>query len=196
MEAQFTIQTDAIKLSLLNAAKVFLISGMIIGLVYYLSTLVDLNVIVEVFNTEELPSTASLLNSFALAAGLFAMLTFILSMVSEGRRRWDFFPDRIEFEKSILFFSAGKQQLSLANVVSVTLDRDWVDLFLGTRSMVLGLSGLKQERMALAHVRKAASFLPFVQQLLNNYRAQQAAQVNVQQTINTTLGQLYGANTQ
>ncbi|MFH1408992.1 MAG: hypothetical protein ABIH34_03725 [Nanoarchaeota archaeon] len=191
MEAQFSITTDSIKVSIMEALKVFVVAAALVGIGYYLDTLMDLEDIVEVFvKPESLPSGMELLSSLAIATFSVSLIGFVLAYLTEGKRRWDFYPDSISFERSVLLFSAGKATINFSNVVSIRLKIEGIDHLIGTTTLSISLTGLKENELKIPHVHHGDGYIPVIQQLINAHRARQAAHYQVQDTINQTLDQL------
>ena len=125
----------------------------------------------------------------ALALSMFAL---VVTWLTEGKRHWEFFPDRIEYEQSVLMLSAERKSVPFQNIVSITEDSGWTDALMRTSTLKFSLSGMKEELLFLRHTKNGNRFVPAIQQLLNTFRAQQAAQASMQDTLNRTVDQLYG----
>jgi len=189
---QFTLQPSVAKVCLLNVSKVIIAVIIILGLIYYLSTLVDLSIFKEALDIKEgeLPSMGDMTIRFVIAVIIASVITLTLSYLSIGKKQHLFYTDRLESYKSYMLFNVSKKTFPYTNIVSIRAVQDFTDSLLGTGRIVIGLTAMKEKNVTLEFIDKADEYVPYIQTLLNNARTQYGMAYQQNKTIQNTLDRM------
>jgi len=173
MQPEFVLKPNVKKVIMLNVAKVAFTVILILGLLFYLSTLVDLSIFGEVFGLsgEELPEASGLMTNFMLAIIITSIITVGVSYLSVGKKQYMFFPDRLEHYTNFLILNVSKEVIPYNNIASVRVDMNFSDHIIKTGTIILELTGMKKKSVSLEYVDNPDGYLPYIQKLLDNNKA-------------------------
>ncbi len=192
MQPAFIIKPNVKKVCLLNVLKVAAAVTIIVAVVAYSRSIFDFSVLTDVMNIgqNELPSTSSLVASFAGAIVLSGLITFALSYMSASRRQYIFYPDRLEMDDNFLIFNLTKKEIPLTNIVSVNPQKKGEKSLVGLGSIVLQLSGTQEKSVELEDLEQPGYYVPYIQKLLENVRQRMQSDYDFNRKVDNTLNNL------
>ena len=189
-QANFVIKPNTTKVSIFNALKVLLVAAFILGLAFYMTKLIgDISAITEEFGitAEDMPERGQLIISFILGVSLVSGLAYILTAISISKVQYIFYPDRIEISKDLMVFNIKKREIMYNNILSVRSTQSYQEKILQTGSIILELTGTNEKEEIIQNVDKAKEYLPYIQQLLDHWKAQSNMEyqenVEIEQTL-------------
>ena len=174
-KVNFVIKPSTTKISIFNALKVLLVGALIIGLAFYMTKLIgDMSVITEEFGitAEDMPETGQLIISFILGVFLVSGLTFAITFVSNGKVQYIFYHNRIEIFNDYMIFNTKQREIMYNNIISVRSTQSNQDRILQTGSIIFELTGTDEKEEIIQNIDKAKEYLPYIQQLLDQWKAQ------------------------
>lgn len=191
-QAEFVLKPNVKKVIMLNVGKVVLAVIVILGLIFYFSTLVDLSIFGDVFalSENELPKLSEVILNFSVGVVIAALLASLISYLSVSKREYMFFQDRMEKYTNFLIFNVNKIVIPLNNIARVRVEKNTNDHLLRTGTVVLDLTGLEMKEIKLEYLDDAEKCVPYIQQLIDNTRAKFGMQYQFNQTIGDTLDRL------
>ena len=189
MQPVFIIKPDVKRVCAVNVIKVAAAAAIIVAAVTYSKYLFDISIFVEAFelSTESLPDTKTIVANFVMGILLASLLTFVVSYLSVSKRQYIFYPDRLEADKNFMIFNVGRVVVPLMNIVSVRSDSQGEQKLFGMGQIEFELSGLPEKQAKLDNIRKPESYLPYIQRLIDNVKAQNASQYAFQTQLSSTL---------
>jgi hypothetical protein len=192
MQPVFIIKPNVKKVCIMNVLKVAAAATIIIAVVTYSRYIIDFSVFSDVFGftEQDTPSGVQVIANFALGVLFASLVAFILSYLSASKRQYVFFPDHVEIYTNFLIFNLAQRQIPLANVVSVRAVKEGEQKLFGMGRIVLELTAMNEKQAELDDIDQPEYYVPYVQNLLNNVRAQFDTQFKFKATIDRTMSGL------
>lgn len=192
MQPEFVLKPNVKKVTLLNVSKVAFAVILVLGIVFYLSMLIDLSIFKEAFgfSENEMPTLSQVITNFILAVVVASIITVIISYMSIGKRQYVFFPDRMEKYTNFLIFNVGKEIIPYNNIASIRVDMSFSDHLIKSGTIILELTGMKKKSVALEYIDNAEGYLPYIQKLLNENKMRQTTGYQFNQKIEETLDRM------
>ena len=191
MDAEFVLKPNLKKVALLNVLKVTFSVIVILGVLFYLSVLVDLSIFAFAFgiSTSELPSLPTLIGIFFVAILVTSIIAVIISVMSVGKKQIMFFSDRLEVYNNFHGFNLDQKVIAYKNISAVNVELNFNDHLMKTGTLVFQLTGTETKSISFEYVDNAEKYLPYVQKLLQNSTANYTADYAFNKKIDDTLNQ-------
>ena len=168
------IRSNVGKAFFLNLFFVGIIVVLIIGISIYLNTVVGLGIFLDGLKVIGVTISGKALLGYIVALTLLAtVLILVLNYVNLGKMRVILYRNKLEYSKSLFVMQLSENEISFENIAKVSIEKK---PFFNTSKIILGLNGLKQDKLEIDFIDDAEEVAAKIQELIKDYRARYYAQ--------------------